>query len=264
MPIYIFFEGRRYWPVWALKIFHQMERQRLASLHRTMRACETKQKLNETRFQRTIAGRHYLEAAVEISSFPLNTNRLMPEVTWPTRLGNLIAAFEQYPSIKYGLDAVFFWPRIWVAIDQPLRDEIDNQQAQADGLLYSVVALILSSATFAAYRVFHLDWPADSTFKMGSVDDLAASIVCIVLAFVVYRFSLHAHRQFGELFKAMFDQYRDKIALEENVKLVANLAGDPQLVGEIDYMKNVAVWRFLRWHRVRLRGESTNRRVRTR
>jgi len=262
MPIYMLFEGRRYWPVWALRIFQRMERQRLASLHRIMRAFEARQASGKTRFQRKTAGRHYLEAAVEISNFPLDTSRSMPEVAWPTRLGNLIGAYEQYPSIKYGIDAVFFWPRIWVSIDQPLREEIDNQQAQADGLLYSVVAFVLSGAAFAAYHLADLKWPAGSSAQILNAIDVPASVACFVMAYVVYRLLLQTHRQFGELFKATFDQHKDKLALEENLRLVAQISGDPGLLTEIDHKKNVAVWRFLRWHRVRFRGQTTNRRVR--
>ena len=37
-----------------------------------------------------------------------------PAAEWPTRLGNAIAAFEQYSDNRYGLDAIFYWPRIWI------------------------------------------------------------------------------------------------------------------------------------------------------
>lgn len=262
MPIYMLFEGRRYWPVWLLSAFQRIERHRLASLYRTMRVCEAREASGRTRFERMTANKHYLEAAVEISNFPLDAVRSMPGVVWPTRLGNLIAAYEQYPSLKYGLDAVFFWPRIWVSIDQPLREEIDNQQAQADGLLYSVLAFVLSGAAFALYSLTDIGWPTGSLPEAFNVADGPISVACLIAAFIVYRISLHTHRQFGELFKAVFDQHKDKLALEENQRLVAQISGDPGFLSELEHKKNTAVWRFLRWHRVRLRGEKKNRRVR--
>jgi hypothetical protein len=46
------------------------------------------------------------------------------------------------------------------------------------------------------------------------------------------------------------------------VDLLANLTADPALRSRILPVHNIAAWRFLRWHRVRVPNETVNRRVR--
>ena len=102
----------------------------------------------------------------------------MPRALWPTRLGNLIAAYEQYPRLKYGLDAVFYWPRLWVTISKDLREEIDNQQAQADGLLYVAAALITSVAILLLYAAVDTFAPKALVYTESPGLDLAAAVFC--------------------------------------------------------------------------------------
>lgn len=263
MPIYMAFEGRRYWPsrLWTLGL--RRERRRLLRIHEAMRRHDLSRSQNlAQRSSPENADRLYRENAVRMSGFPLNLATSKPVAAWPTRLGNLIAEFEQYSRLKYGLDAVFFWPRIWVTIDKDLRDEIDNQQAQADGLLYLTAALAVAVAVLLAYSV--VDWrtPGALLYPQPVWLDLAAAVFCLFAAFATYRASLYSQRQFGETFKAMFDQHRGTLELGEVVELVASLTSQPELSGQIEIVRNRAAWRLLRWHRVRLPGTSRNRRVR--
>ena len=107
-PIYMILEGRRYWPasVWRLGV--SLERRRLLRLLQTMRRHDKNrasvqcQRKNASEFDRI-----YYESSAKLSEFPLDPVTLMPAAIWPTRLGNLMAAYEQYPQLKYGLDGVF-------------------------------------------------------------------------------------------------------------------------------------------------------------
>jgi hypothetical protein len=59
-----------------------------------------------TRFYEKTSAR--LRALQELDThFPSNE-----EYVLPTSLGNTIAAFEHYPSTRYGIDAVALWPRL--------------------------------------------------------------------------------------------------------------------------------------------------------
>lgn len=262
-PIYMLFEGRRFWPSPLFRLFCRLERSRLLRLHKVMRRCrDAMADRSISKVRKIDLTRRRLEAAVDLSQFPLDRTTSFPAAEWPTRLGNLIAEYEQYPRLKYGLDAVFFWPRLWVSIDQNLRDEIDNQQAQADGLLYASFSFAAAAPISASYSMIQVDLPATSIWHTIFGYPFSTAIACITLCILVYRGSLYTHAFFGDTFKATFDQYRDRLKLNDVLDIVENLACDPRLAGEIDIVRNVAVWRLLRWHRVRLPGKKRNQRVR--
>jgi hypothetical protein len=263
MPIYMAFEGRRFWPgaIWHIGL--RRERKRLARIHRAMRRHDMVRLENAGRRSDTRnADRLYLENAVRMCGFPLDPATLNPMAAWPTKLGNLVAEFEQYPGLKYGLDSVFFWPRLWVSVDKDLREEIDSQQAQADGLLYLTAALTVAAAVMLAYAVVDWRWPGGLLYRQSPGVDIAAAMICLGAAAGIYRASLYLQRQFGDTFKAVFDQHRALLKVDEVVDLAANLSNDPGLRRQIENVRNRAAWRLLRWHRVRLRGSTVNRKVR--
>jgi len=263
VPIYMALEGRRFWPTWLWSYCLHRERRRLAGLHRAMRRNDTSRMIGRlSPVERSNFDRLYIEAAVILSAFPISLKTSAPTASSPTRLGNLIAAYEQYPRLKYGLDAVFFWPRVWVTIDKELREEIDSQQAQADGLLYLATALGFSSFVVLGYAIADTIAPGSLLYPEKPIWECLAATVCLLSSALVYRISLYSHAQFGELFKSVFDQHRSLLDTEEIVDLVSNLTDDPELRNRIGILRNVAVWRLLRWHRVRLPGEKVNRKVR--
>lgn len=44
----------------------------------------------------------------------------------PTRLGNIVRAAEAYPGRTYGMDAPFWWPRLWPLLPQEQRDALED------------------------------------------------------------------------------------------------------------------------------------------
>ena len=65
--------------------------------------------------------------------------------TMPTRLGNVFRAAESYPadSRLYGMDAVFFWPRLYPLLPESLRVELASARSSIDMML---VTSVLSAA----------------------------------------------------------------------------------------------------------------------
>ena len=242
MQIYMAFEGRRYWPQRLWKYFFQREQRRL-------RAIESRRKKH-----RDGDRRKYLEASTELSRFPMDENGEFT-TTFPTRLGNLIAAYESYPQQRYGLDAAFFWFRIFVKLEKDLREELDSQQALVDSALYLSFAFMACSVCLMFYSVvvfFDL-------FKIVYIPNfqitLAGAGVSLLIGLIIYRISLHAHAQFGECFKAVFDQYRSCLNFDDIVQEVSKITGDSRLWSASAGEKNMAVWRYLNWYRVKPPGQ---------
>ena len=246
MQIYMLFEGRRYWPQWILKIFRWLETKRLDRLQKA--SSDETRKVNHQK---------YLEANIELIKFRIDGDG-EPEVQYPTRLGNLIAAYESYSIKKYELDPVFYWYRIWVNLDKDLREEIDSQQAIVDSAVYVPFSIFVFGVCLIFYalvgRVSSLQIVYLPSYELTAVFGLVAFAV----GFVIYRGSLHAHAQFGELFKSIFDQHRSKISFDDILRRIGEFTGDPLIDLKSEGEKYRIVSRYLRWHRIRPAGEKKN------
>lgn len=245
MPLYMLFEGRRYWPDRLRRWGVRREERRLEWIGRN---ADDKKRTDRVEYQ-----------IMRADEFPLSDDGKF-EVPYPTRLGNLLSSYERYPNRKYGMDGVFFWYRIWLSIDKDLRDELDSTQAIADGALYLSFALCVSAALSLVYAVVAATVPTLVSYLNLSA---GALVVCafgaILLSWCLYRSSLHAHRQYGELFKALFDQHRNKVDLSNIINDLADAFGDTDLPSQAERITNRAAWRFLRFHKYRpLRTGATN------
>jgi hypothetical protein len=246
MQIYMLFEGRRYWPAAIRKFFVWRESVRLKRLSDVAPDKDR---------------RRFLEAGVEIGQYPTDEGG-DPYVEFPTRLGNIIEAFETYPKVKYGLDSVFYWYRLWVVLDKDLREEIDNAQAVVDSTVYLSFVFYLSAVFALIYAgiesLMKTDWYIGASLPILTLLYVpkarvlyVAAAGCVVAGQFLYRLSLPAHAQFGELFKSVFDQYRSKLSFDDIVKEIGELTGDPYITGRTARERNQIVWRYLRWHRAR-------------
>jgi hypothetical protein len=249
MHIYMLFEGRRYWPDVIRRVFLRREEARLQRLRAIAKSSEGKDR------------RKFLETSVEIGQYPIDEGG-DPRVEHPTRLGNIIEGFETYPKRKYGLDAVFYWYRLWVVLDKDLREEIDTAQAVVDSTVYISFVLYVSAILVLIYAgiesLMNADWytraalPGLASLYIPQQSMLLViAAVCLIFARLVYRISLPAHAQFGELFKSIFDQYRSKLSFNDVVKEIGEVIGDPQLRYRSTREKNQIVWRYLKWHSAR-------------
>ncbi|MDX2277294.1 MAG: hypothetical protein NW206_17755 [Hyphomonadaceae bacterium] len=244
-PIYMAFEGRRYWPSQIRKLGLWLEKRRLKHIK-----AEEAKNLPDS-----------VEWSLRTLDFPLSHSGDR-EAIYPTRLGNLLAAVERYPTQMYGIDGVFYWYRIWPQLDKDLRGEIDQSQAVADSGLYVSACLAFSALLGFGYLLMGLprfaDYPAVDMPLLPAPGVLfGGSLAALLAAYVLYRISLSSQRVCGEMFRALFDVYRDKLSFIDGVVSIATAkgAGDP---GTDQRQKYMTAWRFLRWYRVRAAGATAN------
>jgi hypothetical protein len=238
MPIYMLLEGRRLWPNFLWSFFFSLEKKRLKRIKERLRKLEH------------IDRKKYLEASVELRKFPINAEGEF-DVIYPTRLGNLITAFETYPDTRYGMDGVFYWNRIWLELDKDLREEIDSHQALADSAVYTTFALSVTGLLWFIYASL-------TEFGISLVKHLPATSISwlisstsFLVAFAMYRVSIHTNGQFGELFKSVFDTKQKKIDFSDVVEMVSELTRDPSLRNVSQKEKLKIAWRYLHNYRVK-------------
>jgi hypothetical protein len=246
LPIYMIYEGRCLWPRSVRNCALKRQQNKLAKITREM-----------DRLEKSGDDAGYIEAAVKSSYFPIGKSGDR-EAQYPSALGNIMAEFEHYPTVKYGVDGVFYWYRIWLLLD--LRDEIDEQKSVVDCAIYTSFWLILSSGVVFTYAIAtilgYIIIPSTSSLVYAS-----SSIILLLCAYLLYKISLRAHSQYGHLFKAMFDNFYSKFDLKPIRDVIAEATGEKafrNLEGTEAYK---AVWRYLSWHKVRLPADAHNRNI---
>jgi hypothetical protein len=124
-----------------------------------------------------------------------------PEYIMPTRLGNIIKAAELYPGDvgRYGMDAVFFWPRLYQVIPDSVRSGLVDARTSL-ALMLNVCTLALGLAAGSLIALAAAIRPAGACW--------AAAASGLVIAWLSYRSALGAARVYGELVRSMYDLYR--------------------------------------------------------
>ncbi len=244
-PIYMFLEGRAYLPAWILFLMQKCQARRLERI-----------RSRYAKFTKEGKTRRASEVNAKKLDYPIDKKTGEFYAGMPTRLGNLLYAYETYTNTAYKLDSIFYWSRLWLALDKDLRGAIDETQAMADSAVYVCFACYASFAILVIYglggfvaRSIHY-----SLFNLPYLPSpgltLLLSLLPLVIGYGCYRVAIWAQRGYGELFKALFDMYRDKLTFVDGVTAIAvKLGGDPK---EAD--KFTVTSRYLRWHKIRPPG----------
>jgi len=194
--IYRIYEGRIFWPQKIFDALLHLQQARVKMLRNAAAKAEDEKPLK------------YREFWYLLRRYPTDENG-DPCASHPTLLGNIIAAYEGYPLSRYGMDGVFYWTRIWLQMEREKKDEIESVWCVADGLV-TLSAVGYGGALF---------W-----LTIGIARALGLAIVLnvpyhpflittglLTLGYLFYRLSLPCTRANGEVFKAVFDLYRNQL-----------------------------------------------------
>ena len=123
-------------------------------------------------------------------------NRLLwippePSDLMPTALGNALRTAESRPRIKYGLDGVFCWPRLWLLLPPLARQELSEARARLDASVQLCI------------------WGA--VFCLWGFSSLWALPIGIATAVFAYRSALENGILYGELIDSSYDLYRREL-----------------------------------------------------
>jgi hypothetical protein len=93
-------------------------------------------------------------------------------------------------------------------------------------------------------------------------DPVGASIVVGLLglgflafmgSYFLYRVSLHLHSHFGEIFKSVFDVFRDKISIDEIINDLTQITENPELTKLPCKDRFKIAWRYLHNYRIKVK-----------
>ncbi|MFL5386002.1 MAG: hypothetical protein ACJ8GN_26085 [Longimicrobiaceae bacterium] len=126
------------------------------------------------------------------------------DLVLPTRLGNVMRAFERYPSVQYEIDAIYFWPRMMGVIEPDYASALDAARTSF------VFLLNLSFVTGTLAVVILLTGLAYLPPGLAVRVFLPAAVAAF-LSVWFYGRMIEGAKAWGEMVKGAFDLYRGKL-----------------------------------------------------
>lgn len=161
---------------------------------------ELRGRVDALRSERKAAtGEHRAEIEKTLTSLGARLAREFPhrqEWILPTAFGNVLRAFEVYPSVLYGAESIVVWPRLLAIASDSQRELIDQAKAHVDLWvnLGAIVPLLLTE-----YVVL-----ASLAREVPSVLFLLAALLALP---VTSWAAFHSALSWGAIVKATFDVY---------------------------------------------------------
>jgi hypothetical protein len=140
----------------------------------------------------------------------------------PTRLGTTLKAAEAYPGdeSRYGMDAVFFWPRLYPLLPDPIRQSLTAARSSLEQLLFTAtlggVFAVITAVFAAPLRLPPSIW-------------IPVLIGAAALTVFCHRAALAVAVSYGELVRAAFDTHRRALLTAMGLELPSNLEAERAL-----------------------------------
>ena len=125
----------------------------------------------------------YLQLDRKYQRVPLASSQHMP-----TRLGNILQAFESRPAVRYGLNTELCWPRLWMLLPDGAKQEITEARSR-----------LSFAAQVWIWGVLFTVWTAWAWWALP---------VGILTAILAYLRMLVVAGVYGELLESCFDIHR--------------------------------------------------------
>jgi hypothetical protein len=180
LPVLHLLQG--YWPgwlAWARGPLTRHHTSQIGTLRRRLRELEARRP--GTLDARTMA--KYRQLDRKYQRVPPASSQHMP-----TRLGNILQAFEGRPAVRYGLNAELCWPRLWMLLPDGAKQEITEARSR-----------LSFAAQVWIWGVLFTVWTAWAWWALP---------VGILTAILAYLRMLVVAGVYGELLESCFDIYR--------------------------------------------------------
>ena len=152
----------------------------------------------------------------------------------PTRLGNVIASFEDYSYNKYEIDSVTIWPRFVPVLSQEKYSlYLEKEKANFDFLINLCLIIVLFCVELFVVGLLFLD---ELKFNLWLI--LIGLMFCV--AYVLYCTSVTGALGWGNTVRVAFDLYRFELLASLKIKLPKNDIEERRTWDQIsNYFRNV-------------------------
>jgi hypothetical protein len=130
----------------------------------------------------------------------------------PTRFGNIFRAFEVYPRVIYGLDAIPAWPRLYAVMPEKTKHTLASAKAQMNFCVNIFVIAVVCLIVFAGMSL-RAGWTwLHANAAPQHLDWAWVPLLLLPIAVITYQLALIAAMHYGNHVKSAFDLYRDDLA----------------------------------------------------
>jgi hypothetical protein len=167
--------------------------------------------------------REYLRATVDLGNAVVEMRDYFPtkeHLVLPTRLGNAIAAFEDYPNWRYGIDAVALWPRLVPILKKTGYAHTVERYKTAFDFFLNMAMLSTLFGLEIAYTIAYFE---------GRLPVIEVGITVLVM-WTFYQFTTAVAINWGETVRVAFDLFRHQ------------LRGSLRLRKPYEYEREVELW----------------------
>lgn len=120
----------------------------------------------------------------------------------PTTLGNIVAAYNQYPYTRYKIEGEFLWPRLMQVTPETFNETIQDKKAFLDFALAMATGFLISAFSILIYGpMLRMD---EATLVAWPL--ISASM--LIAMYLSYRSAIMAARDFGDILRAACDLFR--------------------------------------------------------
>jgi hypothetical protein len=130
----------------------------------------------------------------------------------PTRLGNIVQSYNQYPFKRYSMESEIFWTRIIKVMDESFEKRINDQKLMLDfSLTCASMSLLYAACTML---IPWLSSEKESWFVL--------TIIGLFVSQVFYNSAITSAISFGQFVRTAYDLYRLNLLESYSMEMPAN------------------------------------------
>jgi len=156
-----------------------------------------------------------LQVRAEVEYPPANAELL------PSKLGNIIRAFEYYPDTRYNIETITVWPRLLAVLPKSRVEAINAEKSLMDFWLNLSLVLLISSLFWAVaiWDTAIIFWPFGILVLIGG----------ILLGYGAYRAAIPSAIAWGYEVRTAFDLYRSDLLRKLGIQKPTSLSEEKSI-----------------------------------
>lgn len=136
----------------------------------------------------------------------------------PTKLGNVVRAFEHYANTRYSIESITIWPRLQYVMPREALDAIDDQKTSTDFMINASLLLLISGLGWVLFGIYRLEWGIS-----------LIGMALLIASYLVYRFAIPIAISWGNEVRSAFDLYRRDVLQKMGMPLPATFSEEKKL-----------------------------------